>query len=85
MTDEQLVALAKEFDSAAADELVRTAVGKRIDTLYAEITNHPAYIGYENAKAAFDELMNAVWGELQFAVTGQRPCSHNCASCGGCR
>ncbi len=71
-------------DLAAADDSAREAVQKRIDALFDEITNHPAYVGYEDAKAEFDRLMNDVWGELQFAVTGRRACSHNCASCGGC-
>ncbi len=65
-------ALAEDFKKSVQD---------RIDALYDEITSHPAYTAYAEAKASFDELTEAIYGELQFAVTGQRPCAHNCASC----
>ena len=29
----------------------------------------------------FDELSNEIFAELQFVITGSRPCSHNCSSC----
>lgn len=60
---------------------VREAVQARIDALYEEITNHPVYVAYINAKTAFDALTTEIYGELQFVITGQRPCSHNCSSC----
>ena len=77
-------------DSFGADELTRNAVQKRIDQLYDDITNHPVYTAYTDAKAEFDDLTSAIYGELQFAITGQRPCAGNCGSCGsagcsGCR
>ncbi len=62
-------------------EEFRQSVQDRIDALYDEITAHPAYVAYVEAKNAFDELTNAIYGELQFAITGQRPCAHDCASC----
>lgn len=64
-----------------ADEALRTAVQARIDALYDQITTHPVYVAYVDAKQAFDALTTEVYGELQFVITGQRPCSHNCASC----
>ncbi|MGN1345646.1 MAG: YlbF family regulator [Eubacteriales bacterium] len=63
------------------DEALRTAVQARIDTLYDQITEHPVYVAYVDAKQAFDELTNEVYGELQFVITGRRPCSHDCSSC----
>ena len=33
------------------------------------------------AKQNFDELTNEIFAELQFVITGSRPCSHNCSSC----
>lgn len=65
-----------------ADETLRTAVQQRIDTLYDQITSHPVYLAYVDAKQAFDQLTNEVYAELQFVITGQRPCSHDCSSCG---
>ena len=64
-----------------ADEALRTVVQSRIDALYDQITEHPVYVAYVDAKQAFDALTNEVYGELQFVITGQRPCSHDCSSC----
>ena len=65
------------------DETVRNAVQLRIDTLYNQITEHPVYVAYVDAKQAFDQLTNEVYAELQYVITGSRPCSHDCSSCGG--
>ena len=62
------------------DEL-RDTVQERIDALYTEITEHPVYVSYLGAKQSFDELTNEIFAELQFVITGSRPCSHNCSSC----
>lgn len=62
---------------------IREAVQARIDALYEQITNHEVYTAYVNAKSAFDALTTEIYGELQFVITGQRPCSHDCSSCGG--
>lgn len=65
------------------DDTVRNAVQSRIDELYDSITNHPVYVSYLTAKQEFDRLTTELYAELQFAITGQRPCSHDCSSCGG--
>ncbi|MBQ8642208.1 MAG: YlbF family regulator [Clostridia bacterium] len=71
--------------SDEAGEDMRDTIQNRIDELYDQITNHPVYTAYVSAKEAFDALTNEVYGELQFVITGQRPCSHDCSSCGsGC-
>lgn len=81
-TQQNVLADAYAKGEEITDEL-RSAVQARIDTLYDEITNHPVYLAYMNAKSAFDTLTNEIYGELQFVITGQRPCSHDCSSCGG--
>ena len=70
-------------DSEASDNDLRETIQNRIDKLYDEITGHPVYTAYLEAKNAFDELTNEVYAELQFVITGKRPCSHDCSSCGG--
>jgi len=65
------------------DDDLRESIQGRIDELYDAITTHPVYTAYLNAKNAFDELTQEVYGELQFVITGKRPCSHDCSSCGG--
>lgn len=75
-------ALADAFGkNGEADDALRNVVQARIDSLYDQITSHPVYVAYVDAKQAFDALTTEVYGELQFVITGQRPCSHNCASC----
>lgn len=69
-----------DSDEAAVE--MRDAIQERIDTLYDQITGHPVYTAYVSAKEAFDALTNEVYGELQFVITGQRPCSHDCSTCG---
>ena len=71
-------------DSEPGEEF-KQAVQDRIDALYDSITAHPVYEAYMEAKNAFDALTNCIISELQFAITGQKPCSRDCASCGGCR
>lgn len=70
--------------SVDADASVREKINDRIDELYSKVTSHPVYLEYGRAKSEFDALYGEVIEELQFAVTGQRPCSHDCSSCGGC-
>lgn len=64
-----------------ADADFQKQVQARINQLYDEITTHPVYSAYVNAKEDFDALINEIYGELQFSITGQRPCSHDCSSC----
>ena len=71
-------AFGKEEDPG---EDFKKAVQQRIDGLFTEITEHPVYSAYVDAKEAFDDLTNEIFGELQFVITGQRPCSHDCGSC----
>ncbi len=56
-------------------------VGDRINELYGQIVAHPVYSAYVMAKEDFDELTNEIFGELQFVITGQRPCAHDCSAC----
>ncbi len=88
---EELMSLIGEYNAqqemlGGADnaEDVRKKVSDRIDELYREITEHAVYKAYIEAKAAFDEFYHEVMGEVQFGVTGERPCAHDCSSCGGC-
>ena len=85
-TQQNLLAdLYGKTNGQAADEAgedMRDAIQDRIDALYDQITGHPVYTAYVAAKEAFDALTNEVYAELQFVITGQRPCSHDCSTCG---
>lgn len=78
-TQQSLMASTAESDGAARD-----AIAARIDKLYSDATNHPVYTSYMEAKKSFDSLMSEVYGEIEYVITGSRPCSHDCSSCGGC-
>lgn len=75
-------------DAYGNDELtaeVRDSIQARIGQLYDQITTHPVYTSYIEAKDAFDALSNEIYAELQFVITGRRPCAHDCSSChSGC-
>ena len=71
-----------EGDRTASEEF-KSAVQTRIDALYDQITTHPVYTAYVAAKNEFDALTQEIYAELQFVITGERPCSHDCSSCGG--
>ena len=73
-----------EGDRTASEEF-KSAVQARIDALYDQITTHPVYTAYVAAKNEFDALTQEIYAELQFVITGERPCSHDCSSCGGSR
>ncbi len=64
-----------------ADEGFAESVQQRINQLYEEIVSHPVYSAYVNAKADFDAMINDIYGELQYQITGQYPCTHDCSSC----
>ncbi len=73
--------LADAYGKSDVSDELRETVKNRIDELYDAITNHPVYTAYLTAKQNFDELSNEIFAELQFVITGSRPCSHNCSSC----
>lgn len=77
-------ALSAEYSKEEHDEDVIRSIEKRLEDLYNEITNLPAYADYTRAKDEYDAYYAEVLGELEFAITGHRPCSHDCSSCGGC-
>ena len=70
--------------SSAEDESVREKITSRIDELYEKVTTHPVYTAYMTAKQEFDALYTEVMGEIEFGITGERPCTHDCSTCGGC-
>ena len=62
------------------------AIQHRIDELYKQITEHPAYRELERAQNEVNELMNSVNNTIMTQITGEEPssCTHNCSTCSGC-
>ncbi len=59
----------------------------RIDTLYREIADNPAFDALNRAQAEVNALMNQVNGAIMTEITGEPPasgCTHNCSTCAGC-
>ena len=92
---EELMALIGEYnahqeimmtsaEAASQDDEMREKLSARMTELYNNVVEHPVYKAYMEAKDAFDALYGEVMGEVQFGITGERPCAHDCSSCGGC-
>ncbi len=78
-------ALSEEYAKDERDSAVIASIEKRLEELYNQIVSLDAYESYARAKDEYDAYYNEILAELEFAITGQRPCSHDCSSCGGCR
>ncbi|MGI6743284.1 MAG: YlbF family regulator [Eubacteriales bacterium] len=77
-------AIAEEQDKDQPDEDLMNTIYERTEEIYQRIMDNPTYTAYAEAKEALDDLMSEVNAEISFQITGERPCSHDCSSCGGC-
>ena len=96
MEDRQLQALVIEYEvqqTAMQKEASRgedydthliDMIQNRINELYHAIVENPNMVAYQQAQEVVNVLMNEVNAEITFQITGERPCSHDCSSCGGC-
>ena len=73
--------LEEEFSSSTPDNERKEKAQETVSKLYKEITGHPVYSDYMRKKADFDSLFQEIGAELQYQITGSRPCSHDCSSC----
>ncbi len=82
----QQAALAEAFGAEERDEALVASIQNRINELYRQITESPVYIAYREAGEEYETFTKAFYGEIEYAITGQRPssCTHDCSSCGGC-
>ena len=76
------IALAEEYKKDPVDEKIIDAIGNRLDEIVAEVTAMPVFTQINEAQEAVNALMNEVNAEIEFNITGQRPCTHDCSSCG---
>lgn len=80
----QQKALSDQYGRDDRDQTVIDLIQGRIDELYSLITSAPAYTAMNEAQEAVNAFMNEVNGEITYHITGERPCTHDCSSCGGC-
>ena len=79
----QSEALSAEYKKPVQDKEFIKIIENRIHELYNEIMGNENMLAYTKAQDAVNAFMNEVNGEITFQITGERPCSHDCSSCGG--
>lgn len=77
-------ALSEEYSKEERDEDVIRNIENRLEELYTQITGLDVYSDYARAKEEYDSYYNEIVSELEYAITGHKPCAHDCSSCGGC-
>ncbi len=101
--DEALQALITEFNikrvaiNAEAcktdrDDETLKKLNEEMRTAYSDIMNNEHMKAYNDAKQAFDKVLQRVLAIVQQSAEGQNPdttdfsedCTHDCSTCGGC-
>lgn len=80
--------LAQEITKEARDLHLVDTVQARIDALYRQINENPAFVELNRAQTAVNDLMARVNAAITYEITGELPgagCTHNCSTCKGCR
>lgn len=80
----QQTALTAQYAEKKRDEELIHAIENRIGEIYDAVTKNEMYEEYLRAKADYDELYSQMSTQLEFAITGKMPCTHDCSTCGGC-
>ena len=78
----QQTALTEEYKKPEANKDIISAIEKRLEELYNTITTSAAFIEYNAAQEAVNAFMNEVNEEITYQITGERPCTHDCSTCG---
>ena len=78
----QQIALGEEYKKETVDQNVISAIEARLDEIVAAVTANPNFINLNAAEEEVNALMQEVNSEITFQITGERPCSHDCSSCG---
>lgn len=80
----QQQAIAIEGAKDEHDDALIEQIQARLDTLYTEICEDPTFLALNAAQEKVNELMNQVNQTINFNITGEQPCTHDCSTCGGC-
>lgn len=78
----QQTALAEEYKKETVDPAIIESIEARLDAIVKEVTAKDVFVALNEANEAVNALMQAVNGEIEYNITGQRPCTHDCSSCG---
>ena len=77
----QQIAITEEYKKDTRDEEFIKIINNRIEEIYNAISNDPVMKNYIAAQEEVNLLMQEVNSEINFFITGDRPCSHDCSSC----
>ena len=78
----QQIALAEEYKRETVDQKIIEAIENRLNEIVEAVTTSETFLKINAAQEAVNALMNEVNGEIEFQITGQRSCTHDCSSCG---
>ncbi len=78
--------LSAEYEKTDFDESVIKPIRDRMNELYSAVMGNETYIRFKESSEAYREMTEAVYEELEYAVTGERrvECTHDCSTCHGC-
>ncbi len=78
----QQIAMAEEYKKDTVDQQIIEAIEHRLDEIVSAVTSSPVFVMVNEAQEAVNKLMSEVNSEIEFQITGHRPCTHDCSSCG---
>lgn len=78
--------LAKEYENQNFDSDSVKELQSRLNEIYSKVTESAHYVAFKEASELYSEFTEAVYNELEFAITGKRKveCTHDCSTCHGC-
>ena len=82
--DVQQKALAEAYAQNEKDQQFIDAINARISAIYEQVIGTAVYKAYEGAQNRVNELMQQVNATIQYEISGETPCTHDCSTCGGC-
>ena len=62
-------------------DVVYALCQQQLSDMYAIIMERPSMAQYNAAKQDFDALMQRVYSEITYQITGSVPCTHDCSNC----
>lgn len=86
------VAINAEACKTDRDEAVLRTLNEEMRAAYSDIMSNEHMSAYNDAKQAFDRVMQRVLAIIQQSAEGEDPdttdfsddCTHDCSTCGGC-
>ena len=69
-------------DTAMQDIELMNKLNDRIQELYNFVMGSPLYKDLMEAQEKLNAMMQSVNSDIQFYAFGERPCTHDCSSCG---